>query len=72
MMQFVFLFDASQDADSVLNRWLFDDQWLKTPCKSRVLFDMFTVLVQSGRTDTVQFTPRQSRLQQIRSIHSTF
>ena len=71
-MQLVFLLDAAQDRDGVLNRRLAHEHRLEPPRQRRVLLDMLAVLVERGGADAVQRAARQFRLDQVRSIHRAF
>ena len=65
----VFLLEAAQDRDRVLDAGLVDQDRLETPGQSRVLLDMLAVFVERGRADAVQLAARQRRLQQVGRIH---
>ena len=72
VMDFVFLLQAAQDRDRVLDRRLADEDRLEAPRQRRVLFDMLAVFVERGGADAVQFAARQRRLQQVGRIHRAF
>ena len=69
MVLLVFLLQAAQDRDRVLDRRLVDEHRLEAAGKRRVLLDMLAVLVERGRADAVQLAARQRRLQQVGRIH---
>ena len=66
---FVFVLQAAQDRDGVLDRRLGDEDRLEPPRQRRVLFDVLAIFVQRGRADAMQFAARQRGLQQIGRIH---
>ena len=72
VMQLVFLLDAAQDRDGVLDRRLAHEHRLEPPRQRRVLLDVLAVLVERGGADAVQRAARQLRLDQVRSIHRAF
>ena len=69
VMDLVFLLDAAQDRDRVLDRRLADEDGLEAPRQRRVLLDMFAVFVERGGADAMQFAARQRRLQQVGGVH---
>ena len=69
MVQLVFLLDAAQDADRVLDRRLAHEHRLEAPRQRRVLLDVLAVFVERGRADAVQRAARQLRLQQVGRVH---
>ena len=66
---FVFVFQAAQDRDGVLDRWLVDKDRLEPARQRRVLFDVLAVFIQRGGANTMQFAPRQRGFQQIGRVH---
>ncbi len=72
VMHFVFFFQATQDGDSVFNAGLVHQHFLETPLQSSIFFDVFTVFVQCGRADAMQFAARQRRLEHVARIHCAF
>ena len=68
-MGFVFLLDAAQDADRVLDRRLAHEHRLEPPRQGRVLLDVLAVLVQRGGADAMQRAARQLRLDQVGRVH---
>ncbi len=69
VVQLVFLLQAAQDRDGVLDRRLADEDRLEAPGERRVLLDIFAVFVERGGADAVQFAARQRRLQQVGGVH---
>ncbi len=69
VMQLVFLLQAAQDRDRVLDRRLGDEDRLKTARQRRVLLDMLAVFVERGGADAMQFAARQCGLQQVGGVH---
>ena len=62
VVQLVFLLQAAQDRDRVLDRRLVDEHRLEAPGQRRVLLDMLAVFIERGRADAMQFAARQRRL----------
>ena len=69
MVLFVFVLQAAQDRDGILDRRLGDEDRLEPPRQRRVLFDVLAILVERGRADAMQFSPRQRGFQEIGRIH---
>ena len=69
MIDLVTFLESSQNGDRVLYGGLFDQHGLKSSFQSGVLFDIFAVFVQCGRTNAVKLTSCQHGLQQIARIH---
>ena len=69
MVLFVFLLEAAQDRDRVLDAGLVDHHRLEPAGKCRVLLDMLPVFVERGRADAMQIAARQGGLQEVRSVH---
>ena len=65
----VFVLQAAQDRDGVLDRRLGDEDRLEPPRQRGVLFDMLAVFVERGGADAMQFAARQRGLQQVGRIH---
>ncbi len=68
-MLLVFVLQAAQDRDGVLDRRLGDEDRLEAPRQRGILLDMLLVLVERGGADAVQLAARQRRLQQVGRIH---
>ena len=65
----VFVLQAAQDRDGVLDRRLGDEDRLEPARQSGVLFDVLAVFVERGGADAMQFAARQRGLQQVGRIH---
>ena len=72
MVEFIFLLDAAQDRDRVLDRRFADHHRLEPPRQGRVLFHIFAVFIERGGADAMQFAPGERRFDQVRRIHRTF
>ena len=72
MMNFVTLFQATQDRDGVFDIRLIHLDFLKTTFKGGVRLYVFAILIQGRGTDTMQLTPSQRRLQHIARVHRAF
>ena len=72
MVQFVFLLDAAQDRDRVLDRRLADIDRLEAAFERGVLFDVLAVFVEGRGADAMQFAARQGRLQHVGGVHRAF
>ena len=70
-MNFVAFLESAQNRNGVLDARLTDHDRLKAPLERRVLLDIFAILVERGRANTMQFAAREHRLEQIRRIHRT-
>ena len=68
-MLLVFVFQAAQDRDGVLDRRFGDEDRLEPAGECRVLFDVLAVFVERGGADAMQFAPRQRGFQQVGRIH---
>ena len=71
-MDLVFLLEAAQDRDRVLDRRLADEDRLEAPRQRRVLLDVLAVFVERGRADAMQLAARQRRLQHVGRVHRAF
>ena len=69
MVQLVLLLNTAQDTDRVLDGRLSHHNGLEPARKGRVFFDVFAVLIQRGRADTMQFAPGKRGLDQVGGIH---
>ena len=69
-------FIAVAQAEQYLNSILFcrftDQYGLEPAGQSRIFFYMFFIFIQCRRTDALQFSPGQSRFQDVGGIHGTF
>ena len=68
-MLFVFLFDILQNLKCFLRCSRFHNNFLETSLQSTVFFNILTVFVESGCTDTLNFTTCQCWFQHIGGIH---
>ena len=68
-MSLVFVLEAAQDRDGILDRRLVDVDRLEAASQRRVLLDVLFVFVERGGADAVQFAARQRRLEQVRGVH---
>ena len=69
VVDLVALLQAAQDRDGVLDSRFIDHDRLETTLQRGVLLDIFAVLVQRGRADTVQLAAGQHGLEQVAGIH---
>ena len=69
VMLFVFVLEAAQDRDRILDRRLRHEDRLEAPRQRRVLLDVLLVFVERGGADAMQFAARQRGLEQIGSVH---
>ena len=69
VMHFVTLLESAQNGNRILHTRLGNQNGLETAFQSGIFLDIFPVLVQCRRTDTMQFSARQQRFQQISGIH---
>ncbi len=69
MMLLVFVFEAAQDRNGVLDRGLVDKYRLEAPRQGCVLLDVLLVFVERGRADAMQFAARQCGFEQIGGVH---
>ena len=68
----VLIAQTLQNQYGIFQRRLFDLDRLETTLQRSVLFDVLAVFLQRGSADGLQLTASQLRLQQRRSIDSTF
>ncbi len=69
MVLFVFVLEAAQDRNGILDGGLGDEDRLEPARQRRILFDVLAILVQRGRADAMQLAARQRRLEQIGRVH---
>ena len=69
MKYFITFFQATKNGDRIFHGRLVDLNRLEPSFQSRVFFNILTVFIQCGRTNTVQLAPRQHRLEHISGIH---
>ncbi len=65
MVRLVATLQATENRDCIGNGWLIHENGHEPSCEGGVTFNMFAILVQSRRTDTVQFATRQGRLEEV-------
>ena len=69
VVELVFLLQPPQDRYGVLDGRLTDEHGLEPPLQRGVFLDVLTILVERGRTNTVQLATRECRLDHVRSVH---
>ena len=62
MINLITVLQSTKDRNRILDRRLINHNRLETTFQSRVLLNIFPVLIQSCRTDTVQLTTGKHRL----------
>ena len=62
MENLVAFLESTQNGDGILDRRLIHHYRLETTLERRIFFNVFAVLIQGRRTDTMQFTTRKHRL----------
>ena len=72
VMQFKLFFDPAQNGNRFFNRRFGYEHRLKTPCQRRVFFHVLFIFGKRGRSQTMQLSAGQRRLQQIGSVHRPF
>ena len=71
-MQFVFLLQAAQNRDRVLDTRLGHEHGLEAPRKCCILLDILAVFIERGRPDAMKFAAGKRRLQQVGCVHCAF
>ena len=69
MVDFITFLQATQNRNRVFHPGLLHLNLLETSFQCRILFDVFSVFVEGGGPDAVQFSTSQHRFQQIPCIH---
>ena len=69
VMHFVFLFQAAQDGDGVLDAWLVHQHLLEAAFERGVFLDVLAILVERGGADAMQVAARQRRLEHVAGVH---
>ena len=69
MVHFVFLLQAPEDGDGVLNRGLGHHDGLEAALQGGVFFDVLAVLVDGGGAHAMQFPPGQGRFDHVGGVH---
>ena len=62
VIDLITVLQSTKDRNRILDRRLINHNRLETTFQSRILLNIFPVLIQSCRTDTVQFTTGKHRL----------
>ena len=63
------LLQSAENGDGILDGRLTCHNRLETTLQCRILFDVFTILIQRGRADAVKFASCQHGLEHIAGIH---
>ena len=71
-MLLVFVAQALQNLDGVLNRRRFDLHRLETAFERGVLLDVFAIFVQRGRADALHLAAGKRRLDDVAGVHRAF
>ncbi len=71
MVYFVTVFKTSKNGNRIFYSRFFYHNRLETAFQSRILFNILTVFIQCGRTDTMKLATSQHRLQHIAGIECT-
>ena len=69
VVDFVLFLQATQNGDGVFHGRLAHEHRLETTLKCGIFLDVFAVLVERGRTDGMQLTTCERRLEHIARIH---
>ncbi len=72
MMKLVLFLQPTKDRDAVLDRRLRHEDRLEAPRQGRILFHVFTILVERRRPHAMQFAARQRGLEHIGGVHGAF
>ncbi len=72
VMHFIFILDAAQNGDAILQRRLLNQDGLKSALQSGVFLYILAVFVNGRGPDAVQSPPCQGGLEHIGSIHGSF
>lgn len=72
MVNFIAFFQAAQDGNGIFHAGLGDHDGLKPAFQSRILFNVFAILVQCRRADGPQFPTGQGGFEQVGRIHRPF
>ncbi len=71
-MSFVSVLESSENRDGVVDAGFFDQHRLEAAFQCGVAFDVLSVLVERGGSDTVQFTACQHGFEQVGGIERSF
>ena len=69
VVDFVLLLQAAQNGDGVFHGGLAHEHRLETALKRGIFLDVFAVLVERGRADSMQFAARQCGLEHVARVH---
>mmetsp|Transcript_1099 Transcript_1099/g.1640 ORF Transcript_1099/g.1640 Transcript_1099/m.1640 type:complete len:277 (-) Transcript_1099:539-1369(-) len=69
MMELIPGLQSTQNTNCIFRTWLINHNLLKATFESLVLLNVLSVFINRRCTNAPKFTPRQSRLQQVRRIH---
>ena len=69
VMRLVFVLEAAQDRDRVLDARLLDKDRLEAPGERGVLLDVLLVFVERGGADAMQLAARERGLKEVRGVH---
>ena len=69
MVNLITFAQTSQNADGIRHGRLADHYWLESALERCILLDVLSILVQSGGTNSMEFTTGKHRLQHIAGIH---
>ena len=72
MIRFKTILQSAQDRDRILHGRLLYHDTLEPSFQSRILFDIFSILVKRRCTDAAQLTAGKHRFKQIGRIHASF
>ena len=64
-MDFVTLFQSTQNSDCLLNGWRLDHNWLETTLEGGILLYVLAVLIECGGSYEPKFAPRQHRFEHV-------
>mmetsp|Transcript_9273 Transcript_9273/g.18422 ORF Transcript_9273/g.18422 Transcript_9273/m.18422 type:complete len:435 (-) Transcript_9273:265-1569(-) len=66
------LSESQHDLEGLIHCWFWNNNWLETTLKSRILLNMLAILIQCGGSNALQLTSGQSWLENIGGINSSF
>ena len=72
VMRFVARFQAAEDGDGVVDRWLADVDRLEAAFEGGIFFDVLAVFVERGRADAAELAAGQRRLEQVGGVGGPF
>ena len=65
VVDFVAFLQSAKNGDGVLDAWLADHHWLEAALEGGVLFDVFAIFVERGRSNGVEFATSELGFQEI-------